>query len=65
MMPPVAAIASPFSCRWIQSGSEARVSNWSRALCIRIRERPRIVTEDECARCALWEPRPDGAPDRR
>jgi hypothetical protein len=55
-MAQVAANASPFSCRWIQRGSETRVSNWSYALCLRIHDEPRLVSETECARCARWEP---------
>ena len=51
----VAVNASPFSCRWIQRGSETRVSNWSYALCLRVSDRPRLVSESECARCARWE----------
>jgi hypothetical protein len=47
--------ASPFSCRWIQRGTETRVSNWSYALCLRVRDQPRVVSESECARCLLWE----------
>jgi hypothetical protein len=52
----VAVNASPFNCRWIARGSEARISNWSYALCLRVRDEPRLVSEAECARCLLWEP---------
>jgi hypothetical protein len=48
--------ASPFNCRWIERGSEIRISNWSYALCLRVRSEPRVVNESECARCPLWEP---------
>jgi hypothetical protein len=51
----IAVNASPFNCRWIERGSESRISNWSYALCLRIRDQPRIVTESECARCPLWQ----------
>jgi hypothetical protein len=50
----IVAATSPFSCRWIQRGSETRVSNWSLAVCVRLRDNPCIVAEEECARCALW-----------
>lgn len=53
-MPPVTAAVSPFRCRWIRRGSETRLSNWSLALCDRVHEQPRVVTEDECACCELW-----------
>jgi hypothetical protein len=51
----IAVNASPFNCRWIERGSEGRISNWSYALCLRIRDQPRVVSEPECARCLLWE----------
>jgi hypothetical protein len=57
----VAVNASPFSCKWIQRGSETRVSNWSFALCLRAHD-PRVVSESECARCARWEA-PEGHED--
>jgi hypothetical protein len=50
---------SPFQCRWIERGSETRVSNWSSALCLRVRDQPRVVSERECARCVSWEAPPD------
>jgi hypothetical protein len=56
--------ASPFNCRWIQRGSETRVSNWSYALCLRVHEDPRVVSESECARCRSWQD-PDTTPDSR
>ena len=56
----VAAATSPFRCRWIQPGSVTHVSNWSLATCIRVRGYPRMVTEEECAHCDLWQ-----APDDR
>jgi len=52
----VAVNASPFSCLWIERGSEMQIERWSYALCVRIREHPRPVSEFECARCALWQP---------
>jgi hypothetical protein len=52
----------PWHCRWIQPSERAvnvgdvRVSNWTRALCVRLPKSPRYVTRQECARCAFWEP---------
>jgi hypothetical protein len=46
----------PFACRWIERGSEVRVSNWTYALCQRMPNNPRFVTEWECAICKRWEP---------
>jgi hypothetical protein len=54
-MPTVTASTSPFSCRWIQRGTETRISNWSYALCVRL-SKARLVLESECARCIHWEP---------
>jgi hypothetical protein len=53
--------ASPFHCRWIERGSETRISNWSYALCLRVRDQPRVVGESDCARCPFWEAPPDDA----
>ncbi len=46
------------TCRWIGFGqqSNGRVSNWTRALCMRTPEAPRPVTEHDCAGCKYWEP---------
>jgi hypothetical protein len=49
----------PLSCRWIlfRKRSEfLRVSNWTRALCVRIPEGPRVVSEEDCRGCTFWEP---------
>ena len=51
---------SPFQCRWIATGSEMRLEQWTYAVCRRCRDRPRVVSEDECGRCACWEPPTDG-----
>lgn len=59
----VDAIGSPFSCRWIQRGTERRISNLLYALCVRVPAKPHIVSELECARCARWEG-PDDDPNR-
>lgn len=54
-MAPVTAYASPFNCRYIEAGSEMQVSVWNYALCTRTSDRPRIVSETECARCPWWQ----------
>jgi hypothetical protein len=56
-MAAVAINASPLGCRWIKPGSETRVSNWTYALCLRVHDQERLVSESECARCGLWEAR--------
>ena len=46
-------------CRWILFRKRAdflRASNGTRALCIRVPEVPRIVTEKDCHGCKFWEP---------
>lgn len=53
--------ASPFQCRWIATGTEIRLEQWTYAICLRCSGGPRVVSEDECARCACWEPPTDGA----
>jgi hypothetical protein len=54
-MAQVSAVTSPLSCCWIERGSETRVSQWTYALCVRIRNNPRVVREEECARCGRWQ----------
>lgn len=51
----LAVNASPFDCRWIQPGSEMRVIDWTYAICLRMPDLPRPVSELECERCAWWE----------
>lgn len=46
-------------CRWslfVKRSDFIRMNPWTRTLCIRIPEAPRIVTEKDCLGCALWEP---------
>jgi hypothetical protein len=47
----------PFSCRWIRrlGNGNMRASNWTRALCMRVADAPRVVTRSECARCDYWD----------
>jgi len=51
--------ASPFHCRWISTGTEMRLEQWTYAICLRCRHQPRVVSEDECSRCVCWAPPPD------
>jgi hypothetical protein len=60
----LAVNASPFNCRWIERGSEMRVSNWTYALCARPLSQSRPVSEEECARCPWWDSRDDDSSPR-
>ena len=64
MTPRIAINASPFNCRWIVRGSEHHVSDWSYAICTRIRDTDRIVNESDCSRCPRWQ-EPDDLDDRQ
>jgi hypothetical protein len=59
-MAQLAINASPFQCQWIATGTEMRLEQWTYAICQRCRNGPRVVSEDECGRCASWEPPTDG-----
>jgi hypothetical protein len=55
---PINKSRTPLSCRWIlfrKRSDFLRPSNWTRALCVRIPEVPRIVTEEDCRDCKFWE----------
>jgi hypothetical protein len=58
-----AAITSPLRCRWISPGTEMRLEEWTYAICLRCRDHPRVVSEDECGHCACWEPSVDDGHD--
>jgi len=51
-----AITTSPFSCQWIQRGSEGSIEGFRYAICQRIRDAERVVSEVECAQCPFWEP---------
>ena len=53
-----AADASPLQCVWIVRGSEGSLGSYSYALCGRYEIGPRVVSEEECASCDLWQPSP-------
>ena len=47
------------TCRWIlfrKRSDFLRANNWTRAICVRLPEVPRLVTETECRGCKFWEP---------
>ena len=53
-MPQSAINVSPFRCRWIATGTEMHIEQWTYANYERCPNQQRVVSEDEC-RC--WEPR--------
>jgi hypothetical protein len=55
---------SPFNCRWIVPGSAHHVSDWSFAICVRVRNSERLVNESDCSRCPRWE-EPDDLAERQ
>ncbi len=54
-MAQLAVSPSPFGCRWITRGTEMRLDRWTYAVCVRRADQPRVVSEDECSRCACWQ----------
>jgi hypothetical protein len=60
-MTQVAAVASPFNCRWIERDSAGRLGEFSYAMCVRPGY-PRVVSEEECAHCPRWQERQCRAP---
>ena len=59
MISPVTWKRAPLDCQWIlfrKRSDYPRPSSGTRALCIRIPETPRIVTEKDCEGCRFWEP---------
>ena len=49
----------PLTCRWIlfrKWSDFLRPTDRTRALCIRLPEVPKVVTEEECRHCRVWEP---------
>jgi hypothetical protein len=59
MISPVNGSRARLGCRWIlfrKRSDFLRANAWTRALCIRIPEVPRIVTVKDCQDCTFWEP---------
>ena len=50
----VAAQASPFNCAWIQRGSVGRIDDFTYAICTRVPDFHRTVSEADCLRCPFW-----------
>jgi hypothetical protein len=56
---------APLNCRWVlfrKRSDFLRAGSWTRALCVRLPESPRIVTDDTCRDCRFWKPaeKPEG-----
>ena len=50
----------PLSCRWVlfrKRPDFLRANQWTRALCVRTPEDPRMVSEGDCRGCPFWDPR--------
>jgi hypothetical protein len=60
----VAAQASPFNCAWIPKESIGRLDGFSYAVCSRIPDFARTVSEEDCVHCPLWQERPTDLDDR-
>ena len=60
----VAAQASPFNCAWIPRGSIGNIGGYTYAVCARVPDFPRTVSEADCLRCPLWQEPPDMRDDR-
>ena len=57
MIPPINGSRALLGCRWIlfrKRSDFLRASHETRALCIRIPEAPRVVTEKDCHGCPYW-----------
>lgn len=54
----------PFNCCWIAGGSEGRIEAVAYAICRRVPDQPRVVSEFECEWCPLWQERPEVDVDR-
>ena len=60
----VAAQASPFNCVWIPKGSVGNVGGFTYAVCTRVLDFPRTVSEEDCLHCPLWQAPPNLGDDR-
>ena len=61
----VATQPSPFNCVWIPRGSIGTLDGFTYAVCTRLPDFARIVSEEDCLRCPLWQDPPYRAPDGR
>ena len=61
----VATQSSPFNCIWIPRGSIGSLEGVTYAVCTRLPDFPRTVSEEDCLRCPLWQDPPYTADARR
>jgi hypothetical protein len=47
---------SPLNCRWIRPGSRRSIERFEYAVCRRVPDAERVVSDAECASCPAWEP---------
>ena len=52
----VPVATSPLNCRWIRRGSRGAIEGIEYAVCGRIHDAERVVSEAECKYCPAWEP---------
>jgi len=46
-------------CRWTLFAKRLdalQISNWTRAVCVRVPGAPQIVSQADCVGCKFWEP---------
>jgi hypothetical protein len=60
----VAIQSSPFNCIWIPRGSIGTLGGFTYAVCHRLPDFPRTVSEEDCVHCPLWQDPPYTADDR-
>ncbi len=49
----------PLGCTWLllaKRSDALQVSNWTRAVCVRVPGAPRMVSQADCVGCKFWEP---------
>jgi hypothetical protein len=54
----VAIQSSPFNCIWIPRGSIGTLDGFTYAVCHRLPDFPRTVSEEDCLHCPLWQDPP-------
>ena len=60
----VAIQSSPLNCIWILRGSIGTLDGFTYAVCNRLPDFPRTVSEEDCLRCPLWQDPPFNADER-
>jgi hypothetical protein len=56
--------SSPFNCVWIPRHSIATLEGFRYAMCTRLPDFPRTVSEEDCLHCPLWQDPPYNADER-